>query len=69
MLIPRNFELPISAEGVHVLPWFTAYKPKFERFFFFYLMATSGSGTHKGWLKNLAERAEGDARAAMPRAN
>ena len=54
----KEFLADYGRAGVHVLPWLTHYRPKFERVFLYYLMQTSGSGTHKGWLKNLAERAQ-----------
>jgi hypothetical protein len=53
----KKFAADYGRAGVHVLPWLTHYRSRFERVFLYYLMQTSGSGTHKGWLKNLAERA------------
>ena len=47
-----------TGAGVHVLPWFTSFRSTTERFFQYYLMRTSGSTTHKGWLANLETRAK-----------
>jgi hypothetical protein len=44
--------------GVHVLPWFDNFRSAIERFFLYYLMRQSGSGTHKNWLANLEKRAK-----------
>jgi hypothetical protein len=54
----RAFRARYLADGVHVLPWFENFRSPGERFFHYHLMATSGSGTHQGWLRNLDARAK-----------
>ena len=60
-----SFVRAYQHRDVHVLPWLTRFKSRFTNLFQYYLIQTSGSPTHKGWLKNLDARAkeytEGDA--------
>jgi hypothetical protein len=56
----EEFRSTYCAPGVHVLPWFESFRSVSERFFQYYLMSKSGSGTHERWLANLEKRAETD---------
>src|SRR5688572_11857860 len=60
-----SFVRAYQHRDVHVLPWLTRFKSRFTNLFQYHLIQTSGSPTHKGWLKNLDARAkeytEGDA--------
>jgi hypothetical protein len=54
----EEFRASYGRPGVHVLPWFENFRSAIERFFLYYLMRKSGSGTHKSWLENLEARAK-----------
>ena len=55
----RAFLRAYQRQDVHVLPWLTRFKSRFTNVFQYYLIQTSGSPTHKGWLTNLEQRATG----------
>jgi hypothetical protein len=54
----ETFRSAYAGPGIHVLPWFTSFRSATERLFQYYLMRTSGSTTHQGWLANLETRAK-----------
>ncbi len=59
-----DFRQRYQSAGVHILPWFESFRTRFEKFFHYYLMKTSGSRTHASWLENLEARSkeEGEGR-------
>ena len=54
------FRAQYGQPGVHVLPWFQAFRSLFERVFQYYLMRKSRSRTHHSWLENLEARAKSE---------
>ena len=62
-----SFLRAYQRQDVHVLPWLTRFKSRFTNVFQYYLIQTSGSPTHKGWLTNLEAARHGQGRKARRR--
>jgi hypothetical protein len=61
----EKFREQFAKPGCHVLPWFPNFRSEIEKFFQYYLMRKSGSGTHQNWLTNLEARAKKEASSEL----